>query len=176
MTDCANPSCGRSFQPRWRKQKFCTPDCGYAVRRSPTVTLVCSNARCAKTFTRRESKTKNSKHGFQFCCRACKDFSQSLRGDCPEIRPSHYGTSLGREAYRQYISRLKTPRCCDCEEERRYLLMVHHIDGDHDNNVPSNWEIVCANCHVRRHLKRDSQGEWVFHPPSLTPREFLSGV
>ncbi|MBA2617887.1 MAG: HNH endonuclease [Rubrobacter sp.] len=24
---------------------------------------------------------------------------------------------------------------------------VHHVDGDRTNDVPSNWQSLCANCH-----------------------------
>jgi len=54
--------------------------------------------------------------------------------------------------------------------------MVHHVDGDQDNNNPSNLEIVCANCHVRRHLSINVNGDWVYNPHALTPREQLAGV
>lgn len=42
--------------------------------------------------------------------------------------------------------------CIDCKEKRPYLLQVHHIDWNHNNNKDENLEVVCANCHVKRHL------------------------
>ncbi len=175
MIQCDYTPCSKLFKPRWPRQKYCTPSCSYAARSAPKVEVVCSNTTCGKTFKRKVSQTNRSKHGFQFCSRQCKDFAQSLKGDCTEIRPTHYGTGTGRHTYRRFLAEKKNPRC-GCGEKRRYLLVVHHRDGNHDNNVRSNLEIVCFNCHACRHLTRDDQGVWRYHSKSLTAREFLSGV
>lgn len=39
-------------------------------------------------------------------------------------------------------------------------LTVHHKDGNHFNNPPdgSNWELLCAYCHVDEHQKSASSG------------------
>lgn len=176
MIQCSNTPCSKQFKPRWPRQKFCSPSCGYASRSSPMVEIVCSNTKCGKTFKRRTSKTYNSKHGFQFCSRSCKDFAQSLKGDCKAIRPTHYGTGTGRRVYKNLIADMKRPRCCDCGEDRRYLLMVHHIDANRENNDRRNLEVVCSNCHVRRHLSVNTQGDWVYTTACLTPRERLQEI
>lgn len=36
---------------------------------------------------------------------------------------------------------------CGFVPEHRGQLDVHHKDGDHSNNDPSNLETLCANCH-----------------------------
>jgi hypothetical protein len=51
-------------------------------------------------------------------------------------------------------------------------LCVHHMDGNNDNNDDSNLEIVCFNCHVKRHLRYDGD-KFVYDPHYLTPREWL---
>jgi len=68
----------------------------------------------------------------------------------------------------QYYDNLLTNSKCSCGIEEKYLLQIHHIDGNHNNNIPENLEIVCANCHVKRHLKKNKNGELVYHPKSLT--------
>ena len=75
-----------------------------------------------------------------------------------------------------YAQSLLKRGCCDCGESRYYLVEIHHIDGDPFNNKPDNVEIVCSNCHRKRHLKKDSKGRWVYHPKNsvLTPRHLLS--
>jgi len=63
---------------------------------------------------------------------------------------------------------------CECGEDRLYLLQIHHKDGHNTNNYPDNLEIVCSNCHIRRHLRIRADGKWVYHSSSLTPRELLN--
>ncbi len=66
---------------------------------------------------------------------------------------------------------------CKCGIKEYYLLQIHHIDGNHNNNIPENLEVVCANCHIKRHLKqRIKDGKWVYHPKSLTNRSLLKDL
>ena len=41
--------------------------------------------------------------------------------------------------------------------------VVHHVDGNRDNNVTNNLEVVCHNCHIKRHLKKVGD-EWSYDP------------
>jgi hypothetical protein len=141
-----------------------------SISKSNNVEVICYC--CGKKIKRSPSELRNSKHGFYFCDRKCKEKSQSLKGNCPEIRPSHYGTSEGREFYRNFIKNSQDPICIGCGETTRYLLQIHHIDGDHSNNQESNFEIVCANCHIKRHLKMIDE-KWIFSTQSLTHRKLI---
>jgi hypothetical protein len=74
----------------------------------------------------------------------------------------------------KYFDSLLNGSSCKCGVNQKYLLAIHHIDGNINNNNKDNHEIVCANCHIKRHLKqRIKDGEWVYHTKSLTPREIL---
>ena len=42
----------------------------------------------------------------------------------------------------------------------RYLLL-HHKDGNHNNNSPDNWEILCKRCHQAHHSIRGEDGRFV---------------
>jgi len=42
-------------------------------------------------------------------------------------------------------------------------LDVDHIDGDHGNNDPSNFQTLCANCH-RLKTKLNKEGYYKYHP------------
>jgi len=131
-------------------------------------------AYCGKIFRRNKSKTKNSRSGLQFCCRECKDSAQSLKGGIKEIQPSHYGD--GSSGYRQKtFSKAEEICCIDCSETREYLLVVHHIDRDRHNDEVNNFEIVCMNCHAKRHLRLVND-KWVYCPRDITPREFLDNL
>ncbi|MBR9705544.1 hypothetical protein GOV14_00775 [Candidatus Pacearchaeota archaeon] len=152
-------------------KKYCSTNCRDKARTNK-IEVQCFN--CGKKVLKQPSKLKNSKHGFHFCGRKCKEEAQKLEGKCPEIRPDHYGTSLNdRERYRRWISEQENPICCDCEETKRYLLVVHHRDGNRNNNEENNFEIVCWNCHIKRHLYLKN-GIWSFWGQMLTPRDMLS--
>jgi len=80
--------CDKEFLRRISKKtkKYCSDDCRKLANK---IELICDN--CGKKIFKTTSKLKNSKHGFYFCNRECKEKAQSFKGNCPEIRPSHYG-------------------------------------------------------------------------------------
>jgi hypothetical protein len=49
-------------------------------------------------------------------------------------------------AYRRMIERRECNRCGSTE-----MLVVHHRDGVHTNNEPSNLEVLCSPCHTSHH-------------------------
>lgn len=124
---------------------------------------------CSVDYTIQESALKKSKHNFHFCSRKCKDSAQKMNSGSKLVRPSHYidGKSDYRSSCKEDIE-----IGCECGENRKFLLFVHHIDGDRKNNNKDNLEVVCSNCHVLRHLKL-VDNQWVFDPRSLTPKNEL---
>jgi|TARA_Y100000310_G_scaffold337911_1_gene426182 hypothetical protein len=164
--------CGKEFIRRIQgEQNCCSHECAYAYKRQSRVKIKCAN--CGKEARKQASKLKNAKHGFHFCSRRCKEYAQSLKGNCLQIRPDHYGTSDGREAFKHLIKKTNNPVCAGCGEDKVYLLSVHHIDGNNNNNTKSNFEIVCGNCHIKRHLKKIDYA-WVYCTKALTHRDLLS--
>lgn len=151
-----------------RKTRFCSHDCS-AKAAKHEIEIICSNCGC-KAF-KKPSQIKAAKHGYYFCSKQCKDFAQSLEGNIDAIRPDHYGKSNGQGAVQSFFKK-NADKGCTCGEKRKYLLMVHHQDGNRKNNVYTNFEIVCGSCHMKRHLKI-VQGEWMYDPSSLTPRNLL---
>lgn len=154
-----------------KKRRACSRECTAELRRSELLTLECAN--CGKTIARKTADVENSKNKKFFCDRACKDSAQRLDGNCPEIRPSHYGKGEGKWDYRKRA--LIDNKACSCGESRTYLLTVHHRDGNRANNVIENLEVVCYNCHALRHLKRIN-GEWVHSTQVLTSEEDLRAL
>ena len=75
------------------------------------------------------------------------------------------------------IKNTENPVCesHDCNVSQRYLLLVHHKDGNRKNNRRSNLEIVCANCHKKRHL-HFKDGAWGYWSKALTPRRMLRKI
>lgn len=171
---CENTKCNKQFLRRAGgvyKKRFCSPKCSHEAQKI-RISLICHE--CGKKIEKTKSKMTGSKHGIYFCSRKCKEKSQSLNGNCPQIRPSHYGSNENNKLYVSLIGKTENPKCIGCGEDKRYLLSVHHIDGNRKNNPldGSNWEMVCYNCHAKRHLKKIN-GKWAVNLKSLTPRNEL---
>jgi len=149
-----------------RKAKFCSTQC-CGQYKCTKLDLICAN--CNKPFKRKQSNCKKSKSGLFFCKRECKDTAQKL-GGIQEIHLPHYGGGDNRW-HRNHLL-LKQTQCEGCKENKKYLLFMHHKDGDSTNNNKDNLEIVCGNCHAKRHLKQVN-GEWVYDTHVLTPRNML---
>lgn len=171
---CLNCKKSKILRLHKRKPKFCSLSCfnKYKIEKS-RIKLKCCN--CNKIIYKSRSKLLNSKHNKYFCNRRCKERAQSLKGKCLIIRPSHYGNSNGQQLYKNLIKNKKNPKCIDCKEKRKYLLVVHHIDKNNKNNKGVNLEIVCGNCHMKRHLKLINNF-WRYGTRFLTPRNLLKDL
>jgi len=119
-----------------------------------TVRAVC--AFCGKTFVVRYRSTRPAK----FCSRSCvwkgtkgSEFNKQLSRKTAKVR----GDRLrGRGSGDGYVKR-------ECVHEHRKVAqkmlgralhsdeVVHHIDGDKQNNVPENLEILTRAEHMRKH-------------------------
>jgi hypothetical protein len=135
--------------------KFCSARC---ARESTKKRLILECFNCKGSFERTESKFKNSsKHNFHFCSRKCKEFSQSLKGNCPKIRPDHYGNSSGISTYRKLAFESFSHKCNRCEYNKILdVLQVHHKDRNRENNKLENLEILCPTCHMEEHYLTNS--------------------
>lgn len=128
------------------KSKYCSRQCSDKCRehKNNKKLLVC--AKCFQEFKVCPSKLKNSKSGFHFCSRKCKDEAQRLEG-IKEIHPSHYRN--GDFAYRRYAFRIKGKFCNKCGYDKcEQMLDVHHIDSNRSNNKIENLEVLCVWCHA----------------------------
>lgn len=167
---CGN--CGKDFLSRKQKghkNRFCSCKCS-SVFKGKTFSIRCAS--CDIEFDVVESTLKKSKHGLHFCSRKCKEYAQSLKGGFTKLQPSHYGTA--QKSYRD-IARRRLKSECVCGIKYHGVLLVHHVDGDRDNNDISNLEILCPTCHVIRHME-NIDGEWQFKPAALTPRDKLDEI
>ena len=164
--ECKTEFIERLVPAQKTKPKYCSRACFNDSRRNRIV-VVCDQ--CGVEFDRAPNKLKNSKHGKTFCSRECKDYAQSFLGNCPDIHPPHYDANNPHD-YRQVAFREFPNQCVDCGIDIKYMLIVHHIDGDRVNNDLSNLEIVCPNHHILRHVKHTKNG-WIYCSQSLTPRD-----
>lgn len=160
--------CNQEYEGK-TKSKYCSLKClGLNNRFRNTKVVECAN--CKINFNKRISELDKSKSGFYFCTRGCKDNAQKI-GGIKEIMPDHYGTRITPHSIK-FIKGIDKSCCTDCGEKRKYLLVVHHIDSDRTNNDTTNLEIVCSNCHLKRHLDLSGEEPCVNYK-CLTPRDKL---
>ena len=76
-----------------------------------------------------------------------------VRMDLPAKSRGREGKANGRyqdgtqsTAYRKMIEKRECNRCASTEQ-----LVIHHRDGVHMNNTPSNLEVLCSPCHTSHH-------------------------
>jgi hypothetical protein len=146
--------CGKEFYHySWDNQRLCSSKCiNHKVR------IECICVICGKKLSKPKSAyERNYKH---YCSRKCYN---SRVNDIPKRIKRHT----------EYYINLVKSGCIGCKENRYYLLQIHHIDSDRNNNKPRNLEVVCGNCHIKRHLKIDKFGKLSYHPSSLTDRNLL---
>lgn len=88
-----------------------------------------------------------------------KKLSQLLPGDCvaisllrkeKESRSLGMGHRLVMKSQRDFL--LGQGACCECGRESS--LELHHIDGNHKNNVIENWSCLCRDCHKTKPVKK----------------------
>jgi len=156
--------CRNSFlHHTWDTQKCCSIKCSQTLLKN-RVEVTCNT--CNKSFEIPKSQyDRNLSKGNKFYCgRNCYNNS---RVDNPNRlkRSTSYNQKLLTEG-----------SCIDCGENRYYLLQIHHVDSDPSNNTKSNYEVVCANCHIRRHLKLNKLGRYVYSTKHLTNRNLLKDL
>lgn len=77
---------------------------------------------------------------------------------------NNYKNGTGIDWYKEAIKILPEVcnRCGNVEKPRKVRnLLLHHKDGNHNNNDTNNWEILCKRCHQEHHSKRGSDGRFV---------------
>lgn len=129
---------------RLERTKYCSIVCR-GISDQNRVTLTCFI--CKKEFQRHPADLKNSKHGYYFCSRKCKEFAQSIDGGLKIIQPSHYNE--GEANYRDRAFRRYGAKCHSCgynTDDR--MLDVDHIDSNRSNNDIDNLQVLCVWCHA----------------------------
>lgn len=152
--------CNKEFNHyNYDSQEYCSKECYHITVRElrPKANCVICSTEIELTAHRASRNDKN------YCSREC--YNNRAEGNTKRLKR---GTKY-------YTDKLDAA-VCECGEERTYLLEIHHIDGNHGNNNENNLEIVCSNCHMKRHLKLNKKGKWVYSPKSLTDRSLLHKV
>jgi hypothetical protein len=144
--------CGIEYISRRDKiQRACSQKCGI-IEKNKNKIIIKNCVVCNKEIRKSLSKLKNSKHGFYFCSRKCKDIGQST---IKEIQPPHYGTADRTKYYRKNFIKNNDLICSRCDyKEFDCSVQIHHIDKNRKNDNPNNLIALCANCHMALHSNR----------------------
>ena len=145
MRECIN--CHKEYKGT-KRQKVCSLSCsskysGEKSRSIPNITCPI----CGELFYRSKSE-KKTKSGINVCSRKCQSIAQSLEKGL--IKNNRY--DKGIRSYRKNALKF-TQICGKCSFNIVELLVVHHRDGDRNNNVLSNLEVLCPNHHAMAHFK-----------------------
>jgi len=92
---------------------------------------------------------KLNKNNFKYCSSKC----QSLFRQMEISKKIESGENVTNSALRKYLMLKHDSKCQKCgwgmknPTSGTVCLDMHHVDGDANNNVLSNVEILCPNCH-----------------------------
>lgn len=155
--------------PAHRNTQFCNSTCrsAFAKGEAAAKMLPFTCPICRVDFQRTASAAKGYVH--HYCSKKCSGIGRRLESGL-------YGDPTDSwKPTRKALFRFLNPQCTGCGEKRKFLLDLHHIDGNPRNNPwdGSNWEMLCSRCHDLRHLKQQPDGTWVRSLNHLTPRELI---
>jgi len=126
--------------------KYCSDKCKFEGQKKGKI-VKCGN--CEKDLYRIPNDFNKSKSGLFFCNRSCHASwtNRNLR-----VGKNHPNWQTGIYTYRKLLMKhSKELKCeyCDFSDER--VLVVHHRDGNRNNNELSNLVLLCRNCHYIKH-------------------------
>lgn len=84
----------------------------------------------------------------KFCNNKCQGEYIYKTKTLPNIEK---GKSVQRPMMEKYLENRDGYQCSECKIKKwrnQYITLdIDHIDGNPDNNFPSNWRFLCPNCH-----------------------------
>jgi endogenous inhibitor of DNA gyrase (YacG/DUF329 family) len=97
---------------------------------------------------------KENKWGYskinKFCDNICQGLFKWVSETVPRIEEGLVPD--GSPALKKYLIETRGESCEECGQDNAWnnkplVLQLDHIDGDSDNNFPSNIRLLCPNCH-----------------------------
>lgn len=124
--------------PFWRNRaKYCSQECYHTKKRKPRISVNC--VVCGSNIERTACHLHKS--GKNVCGPICRGALKR------KVRPKNSGYA------RKWVqARGGAKECERCKfSDHPEILVVHHKDRNRGNNNPSNFEILCPNCHAIEH-------------------------
>lgn len=134
------------YRKQGQLEFFCSKECRYKGIGARKGSVISKCANCQKDIPCTRSRSRQSKFGNNFCSRSCAASLNNTR----KVGVNNPNYINGVSTYRKQQGII----CEECGEDRYYLLMVHHIDGDRSNPSINNLSTLCYNCHVLQHLRK----------------------
>jgi hypothetical protein len=135
-------SCGITYTSTGPHAKYCSPACKEKNRPEKQK----KHFKC--TFCQSDFKRRAANNAGKFCSRECSGL---------------YSSAMGSKNYFYKAFAFKPWKCNRCPIEDLCVLIVHHIDHNHDNNALENLEILCANCHHKEHFGNGASRKTKLH-------------
>lgn len=88
----------------------------------------------------------------KYCDNICQGAYKWKNETIPRIESGRVGE--GSPALKKYLVEKYGEVCSECRQSSTWngkplVIQVDHIDGDSDNNLPSNLRLLCPNCHTQ---------------------------
>ncbi len=97
---------------------------------------------------------KENKWGHSKTNKYCDNICQGLFKWENETKPRILAGEVpdGSPALKKFLIETRGEKCEECGQEGTWnnkplVLQLDHVDGDSDNNFPSNIRLLCPNCH-----------------------------
>ncbi len=142
--------CSNSFyvKPSWVKigyGKYCSLKCKYEGRKTGRI-ISCSM--CGVQVYKSGKALRGSKSKKYFCSKSCQTKWRNLEF----VGNKHANFINGNSSYKSILNRHKILKICAfCGTKDARILVVHHIDKNHQNNELKNLIWLCHNCHFLVH-------------------------
>ncbi len=162
---CGNPILFYYSSKETREKDFCSHSCS-AKFNNPLNKEVRHCLNCNKELEWWEKK---------FCSRSC-DWDNRYKEEILKWKSGEivFKTEDIPSRVRKYLFEKNNNKCEKCEWSENNIhtnkipLQVHHIDGNHKNNIESNLQLLCPNCHSltetygsrNKGNGRDKRREW----------------
>lgn len=144
----ANPkkckTCNNALNYKQRRNRFCSQSCAAKLN---NLGIRRHGSNPERKCLHCHAITTNPK----FCNNTCQQKHRKEKVH-NRIRQGKYKlTWSGNAVIKQFLVEERGSRCERCKnthwQGEKIPLNVHHIDGDARNNIPSNLNLLCLNCH-----------------------------
>ena len=163
--------CGKPLPYKEHKRKkFCSLSCAASYNNQSKRTQnhvenrYCKH--CGTLIIKRPNETWQDYNRKQFCNNTCKweHYRESYITQCKNGEVSGIVGDDLSEIIRQYLINKAGNKCSKCgwhevnPHTNKIPLEIHHIDGNPYNNVESNLDVLCPNCHSLTNTFKKGKG------------------